>query len=479
MKKTLCLVLALLMLILTMSGCKKTTGAETTGEGNNSVSADMEGYPIDFSGKDYGGYEFTFLRYDTETARGWTGIPNDIFSESTSADVLENAVYRRNDEVENMLGVKIGMKIYGSGLSTHLQQDCLSGTPSYDAVIQLTTYLYQLFNLGLIRDMSVLELDTSYDWWDKKSIDAFTVGGKTFGMVSDLTYIDKLSTIGVFFNISLAETLHTENLFDLVDSGEWTYDTLVRYAKLATDSGEDVIGISCQNDASYFFLHSANLKTVDKVNGKIELLLDSKREIEVLQNIFTMMNDYCFFNRQKAGLDVTETVKKFAQNAENLFLIRPLQTYYNIKDYSNSYGILPMPKYDSAVDDYYSSVNPFSAGTLCIPYTVDNTQRTADVLQAMGMVSRKEVMPLFYNTVLGARFAENEQCVRMLDIIFRNRIYDMGIIWNFGDIMKIIVQSGDSLTTAANTISSTVSGSREKIRNAIDSFMTDVNNYKN
>ena len=478
-KRLLCLCLSLLLLLpaVALTGChKKGADKDTQNPGGNVSSS---GYPLDFSGKDYDGYEFNFLRYDAETDRGWTGIPNDIFSEGMSADVLENAVYNRNNEVSKMLNVKIGMRLYGSGLSTHLQNDCLSGDPSYDAIIQVTTYLYQLFNLGLLKNMSTLNLDTSYDWWDQNSINTLTVNGKTFGMVSDITYIDKLSTVGVFFNTGLAESLQLGNLFDLVDSGKWDYETFTGYAKTATDSLEGVTGISCQNDASYFFLHAAGLKTAGKVGGEIQCLLRNTRQINVLQDIFRMMNSNYFFNRQSAGLDVTDTIKKFAQSSENLFMVRPLQSYYNIKDYSDNYGILPMPKYDSASDTYYSPINIYSAGTLCLPYTAQNNERIADVLQAMGMVSRSIVMPEFYDTVLGLRFANDLQSSRMLDIIFQNRVYDIGMIWNFGDLRSILVLSGAALEVAENTVASNISGSYDQIKKGISNFLTAVDNYTN
>ena len=192
-----------------------------------------------------------------------------------------------------------------------------------------------------------------------------------------------------------------------------------------------------------------------------------------------MMNSNYFFNRQSAGLDVTDTIKKFAQSSENLFMVRPLQSYYNIKDYSDNYGILPMPKYDSASDTYYSPINIYSAGTLCLPYTAQNNERIADVLQAMGMVSRSIVMPEFYDTVLGLRFANDLQSSRMLDIIFQNRVYDIGMIWNFGDLRSILVLSGAALEVAENTVASNISGSYDQIKKGISNFLTAVDNYTN
>ena len=465
--------LALCLLVASCGGKPAPDGRDT-----NTGSGSEETYPIDFDGRRYDGYNFDILRYDTETDRGWSGIPNDIYVESAGADVLEQAVYSRNEALHSLLGATVTMRLWGKGLSTHLRQKMNDGSKPYDAVVQVTTYLYQLFNLGLIRDMDSLGLDTSYGWWDQNAIDTLTIEGKTFGAVSDMTYIDKLSTVGVFFRPEVIRNLELSDPFSLVESGDWTYQALYSSAKTATDNYDGMFGISCQNDAPYFFLHAANLRVAEKEDGNIVSNINGERSISLLQNVYTLMNSEVFFNRQTAGLDVKETVQMFAQDGLNLYLIRPLQSYYNIKDYTSDYGILPMPKYDSLVERYYSPVNIYSAGVICIPKNAENPERLSDLLQAMSMLSNRIVMPKFYDTVLGSRFANDPQSAKMLDLIFENRVYDIGMIWNFGKVRDILVKNGEDIKTAAGTVSSDIKSAYDTILEDIDAFTEDIKDYQ-
>lgn len=457
-------------------GCRGKTPTET--ETKTDAPNEAETYPIDFGGRRYDGYSFDILRYDTENDRGWTGIPNDILVESAGADQLEQAVYSRNEQLRKLLGAEITVRNYGKGLSTHLRQKLNDGSKPYDAVVQVATYLYQLFNLGLIQDMNSLGLDTTYEWWNRNSVETLTVEGKLFGVFSDITYIDKLSTVGVFFRPDVVRNLEMEDPFDLVDAGDWTYDVFCSTAKEANDNIDGLTAISCQDDASYYFLHAANLKVAEQTEDGITTHITSERHISLLQTVYTLMNSDLFFNRQTASVEPQEAIRMFADEGRNLYLVRPLQSYYNIKDYTTDYGILPMPKYDSLVTKYYSPVNIYSAGVLCIPKNAENPERLCDLLQATAMLSNRTVMPKFYNTVLGERFAGDPQSAKMLDLIFENRVYDIGMIWNFAKVRDLLVKSGDDIRTAPTTVSSDLESIYGTILEEIESFVDNIKDYK-
>ena len=471
LKKILCLSLALLMLLMTLSACKSDGDTQETG----SESLTEGEWEIDFSDRDYGGYAFTVLRADTELEHKWTGHANDIWVEEISGDILGNAVYIRNQTLNEMLNIEIAMELAKvTELSTILNKSVLSGESTYDLVAPQISSLSELINMGLIKDMTELSLNTSYSWWDSQAEYAMNIGGRQYGMVSDIIYVDKLSTIGVFFNTTMAENLKLPNLYEMVDNGEWTLEKMKEYAKIATESGENVYGISCQNDFSYFVLHSANINTVTKDNnGNLTYRLPYQRPVTVLQNAFTIMNENYFFNRQSYSLQVDETVRRFG--LENLFLIRPLQTFYYMKNSYEDYGVLPMPRYDDVYDGYYAPINHRSAIMLMLPKNNNAPARTADALQAWGMVSEKIVTPEFYDKILSTRMVKNPESSRMLDIIFERRVYDVGLIFDFGSVESVVLITNKfSIEKAPNTIASTVNSSKDSITNSIKDYIDKI-----
>ena len=470
-KRGLCLILALLMLV-SLAACADKGG---DGESNDSVST-IGDWEIDFSDKDYEGYEFTVLRSKIEEGHGWMGIPIDLGVDEMSGDILSNAVYNRNQTLSELLNVTIKLEMVETGdkYTSTLNTSVMSGDGGYDLSVLHMRGFPTLINQGLVKDMNELELDTSYSWWDKEAEEALNIAGKQFAMISDITYVDKLATIGVFYNTSMAEELQLPNLYDMVDNGEWTLEKMKEYAVIATNSGEEVYGISSQNDFSYYMMHAANIQTVSKNNnGDLVYKLAYQRPVSMLQEVFSVMNEPYYFNRMHAGLDVAETVQMF--NDQTLFLVRPLQTFYNLKDVSDNYGVLPMPKYDDVYEGYYSSVNHHAASLMAVPMTNNENERTADVLQAWGMASEKIVNPEFYDRILSTRMVNDVDSIRMLDIIFEHRTYDIGLIFMIGGVEGIVlISSKVQLEKAPGTIASSISSMKSSVEVGIKDFVDQI-----
>ena len=106
MKKHTWISLLLLTAMLTASCGGQTADPVDTVESSNGTDTAMESavgdesrITLDMSGKDYGGAEFHIVNYDNVTDNQWVGIPDDIFCEDETGDLLGDAVYQRNRAV--------------------------------------------------------------------------------------------------------------------------------------------------------------------------------------------------------------------------------------------------------------------------------------------------------------------------------------------------------------------------------------------
>lgn len=469
LKKCLCLLLALSAL-LTFTACSSDKNDDENG---GSVATGGE-WEIDFSGKDYQNYDFTVLRANIEDAHGLIGYSNDIWIENFSNDILANAVYNRNVLLSEMLNVNIVLNHVEQGvkLTNTLEKNTMSGDAPYDLTVLNMRGFPSLIEKGLVKGMEELNLDTSYSWWDKKAENAFNIGGKQYAMISDITYVDKLNTVGVFLNTTMAQNLKLPDFYQMVDNGEWTWEVMKQYSVIASDSGQEIYGLSAQNDFSYYMMHAANIQTVSKNNdGELVYKLPYNRPVNILQDVFTVMNANYFFNRQLDGdLTIDDVAKMFGE--QNLFLVRPLTTFYYMKNYYDNYGILPLPKMDDVYDDYYSSINHHAGTLMALPMNNNENERTATVLQAWGMISEKIVNPEFYDKILSTRMVTDVNGSRMLDIIFENRIYDIGLLFNFGSVENVVLKSSKGLLERApGTVGSEISGTKSSIETAIKEFL--------
>jgi ABC-type glycerol-3-phosphate transport system substrate-binding protein len=478
------LVMALLVLAAISASCaggesknNETTvsvsGPDNTAAGTNGETTRL--YP-EFPEKNYGGSVFNILRYDSETANGWTGIPNDIMIAETNGEILNDSVYSRNRSVEDRFNVKITTTEHGSGLSSLLQTSVLAGDNLYDMVDQCLNEVSRLFNMGLITSFDEINVDLGMPWFDQSSIKSFTISGKIFAAVSDVTYIDKLSTVVAFYNKSLAEKIGIADLYKTALDGDWTLDKMLSYSSAVTadlnSDGKmdqnDAYCISCQNDGSYFFLHSAGILVAENDGTNITYTLNSEKAISALENIFKIMNDTSiYFNRQLYGMQPAEVAAMFAKE-QALFMIRPLQSLYDLRSLDASFGIIPVPKYYADQEKYYVPINTYGATIICIPKGAPDYEKTSLVFEALAAESHYRVMPSFYNVVLGTKLVNDPEASKVLDLVFANRVYDLGMIWNFGSIRGAIVVS-NMVSVASN-----LKRFEKLVQSAIDTLYSDV-----
>jgi len=483
--RLLTLTLALLVLTATAVSCggrEQTPEDTTTGAGAAETTSDDEAtrlYP-DFPDKDYGGADFNVLRYDSQTVHGWSEIPNDIMVNEPNGEILNDAVYARNQLVEERFGVRIVSIEDGKGLSQRLQTSVLAGDGTYDLVNQCLNEAGRLFNLGLIVSYDTLDMDLSMPWFDQNSIEGFTMSGKIFAAVSDVTFVDKLSTVVAFYNKGLAEKLDIPDLYETALSGNWTLEQMLSYASLVTadlnadgkmDQNDSYL-ISCQNDGSYYLLHSAGICTTINDGTNIRYNLSNERAISALEKIFSIMTDKnVYFNRQQYSLQPPEVAAMFA-NDQALFMLRPVQSLYDLRKLDVQFGIIPIPKFEASQENYSVPVNSWAATIICIPKDRVDYERISLVFEALAAESYYSIMPSFYDVVLGVKLVKDSTAAQVLDLVFANRLYDIGFIWNFGNIRGMIVVP--SMTGIASAIQRT-----EKIvENAIKTFMSEIEKLK-
>jgi hypothetical protein len=330
--------------------------------------------------------------------------------------------------------------------------------------------------MGLITSFDDINVDLTMPWFDQNSIESFTISGKLFGAVSDVTYIDKLSTVVTFYNKSLADKIGIKELYKTALDGKWTLETMLSYSTAVTSDlnsdgkmdQNDAYCISCQNDGSYYFLHSAGILVAENDGTNITYTLGSEEAVTALEKIFSIMNDKSiYFNRQVYSMATADVSAMFAKE-QALFMIRPLQSLYDLRNIDSDFGIIPVPKYYNDQEKYYVPVNTYGATIICIPKSAGDLEKTSLVFEALAAESHYQVMPSFYNVVLDLKLVEDTEASQILDLVFANRVYDLGMIWNFGSIRSTIVVPN------MTAIASNLKRSEKLVQNAITTLLQEV-----
>ena len=432
------------------------------------------------------GTTITFIFPDAATQHKYT-ISNDIWIESMTGDVLADAVWKRNELLRTTTGITVNYIQCGTNPLNDLKTDQQSGDYLIDVAGPTYNNVSSLFNNQMIADINTMNLDMSYSWFDDNCADIFTVKGKQFAMSSTITYLDKVSCPAVIFNSTLVEDNQFGDLYQMVVDKTWTWDEMLRMAEVVTsgneDDGEytmdDFYGISSQNDFSYYMLHSTGLTSTVK-NPKGEFVYNGMNEtlVDCLEDIFTVMaNPKLFFNRQSTvGKQEIPAVLEHFAAGKSLFLIRPVEALFGLRDKTDEFGVIPMPRYTETQEEYYSATNTYVAAATCFPVYLQNQQKVVDAIQVLAMNSSKLVMPALYDICLGSRLVNDKNASAMLDIIFLNKVYDFGFIFNFANVRALIVQTGN-FSKAAAGISTTLASIDRNMEQKIRLFMQQVDNY--
>jgi len=101
------------------------------------------------------------------------------------------------------------------------------------------------------------------------------------------------------------------------------------------------------------------------------------------------------------------------------------------RDMEETFGILPIPKYDENQSQYYAPITVYAAPVLVIPTTNNDTERAGIILDAMAYLSTRDVRPIFFEKVMEQKRLRNEESVDMLHIIRDSLIYDIGGVYGW------------------------------------------------
>ena len=166
MKRKLAIIFALLLLLQAAASCGDSKPNDTTVTDGSTTEAEDTKADV-FSGladKTFDGKEFNFLIRETEY--------DDYYIEAESGDVLDDAVYRRNSEVEERFDVKINpISINGAWSNRDnylgaIRNSVMAGSGDYDLVDGYAGVIGTLFTDNICMNLwDVPNLRLNEKWW--------------------------------------------------------------------------------------------------------------------------------------------------------------------------------------------------------------------------------------------------------------------------------------------------------------------------
>jgi hypothetical protein len=126
-------------------------------------------------------------------------------------------------------------------------------------------------------------------------------------------------------------------------------------------------------------------------------------------------------------------------NGQTLFATEILKFVRDYRVNEREFGILPIPKYEEKQENYHTYV-AISAPLLIIPKSCPDMDTVGIIVEAMAAEGHRVIMPAYYEVSIAGKFVRDVESIDMLDIAFSTRKYDLGVVFNWGNVNSDLSQ---------------------------------------
>ena len=387
---------------------------------------------------DYGGYEFKVLTRGDEMHR-YPLHSRDIIAEEENGEPINDAVYKRNIIVEELLNVKITMIAMDEGDETRpnqaVRRAVQAGDDIYDLLMTHEIYSAPTAQSGHLMNMgNIPYIDLSKPWWCKSATEDLSVGSKIFLALSDFSISSNDHAYIVLFNKGLHQEYGMENLYDLVNSNKWTFDKMYDIIKdVSRDlngdgkmTEEDLFGLILGGGQLNFFYAGGNTVMKKDENNIPYYDILTERSILTFEKAF----DICVGEHTYSFTDWNDVkVPPMFAAGHGLLMTTQIGIVPQLRDMEVDFGIIPYPKLNEHQEKYHEYVDGH-AQLMAIPTTVRDTEKIGAIIEALSYYSRKYLVPAYYDINLKTKFSRDDDSSAMLDIIMDGRVFDFGYVYD-------------------------------------------------
>ena len=449
MKKFLALFLALLMCAPSFVSCAETEESAAE-DGTPSVSADpaeeavpeeteitRENMPDTLPDDlDFGGATVTIH------SRGDDESIYEVAVEEMTGEVVNDAIYERNEMVGERLNVKVEAfagetwESYNNAISS-IRASIMSADGAYDAIAGWSARIPALSLEGLMLDLNEMPyLNYEQPWWNQSAVEELQIANHLYFITGNIAKT-MLSAMCIYvFNQKVATDFEVENLYDVVTERRWTIDyvhNLISNVYLDVNGdgniGEgDLYGLttSSVNDADgYMQGFRVSMVTRDET-GLPVINVDTERMTTIVEKTYELYwNNVGCYAITGDGTDL----KPFAEDRALLSTTRVSGVVSSLAEMESDYGILPYPLLDENQEEYGTRVQD-ALSLWCIPIDAKNPEMSAAVLEALAAQSYRTVTPAFFDVALKNRYSRDQKTAEMMDLIEQSILINFESLYN-------------------------------------------------
>lgn len=309
------------------------------------------------------------------------------------ASPLDELVVAIIEDVENKFNCTIEFEHISAGQTFDAAQAVIMSGDKYADLIGCTMWEFgTLLGANLVADLNdveTLNLDASY--YNQNVIETASFGTSTYAFGAGFG-----SHLGnywvVHYNKRIWDELNLPNPTELVEKGEWTWDKFLEYSKLALRDMDGDGLISSEQDrwgvvaptgdliqSLFFGIGGKYYRNVDDGSGNISI------KIACTDSVSADKIDALYkFYQQDNVLYVNENLgyREMFAAGKALFMCYGNGAHVELKDMEDDFGILPMPKWNTAQEDYICAPD-HNAPVFCMTSSNKNTYEAGIIIEAL------------------------------------------------------------------------------------------------
>jgi len=341
-------------------------------------------------------------------------------------------------------------------------------------------------NGGLYDLASLDSIKLDEEWWDQAVIENSCIGknGTLFFASNYFSLMSFDGTVCTYVNETMLENIGMDKPYDLVREGSWTLDALYKYTSAGKNlngdesfawnaDGSCVYGLATWSNGVFSLMRGCDaVFTEIDADGVPVITAGNEHFLNVCEKLasglFAKNDEFINANDSNSKKHYEEIFK----NSRALMIAAQIKTSNKYRDLEDTFGMLPLPKYDENQENYISFM-PESCTMMCMPKTNDEPEQTASLIDAFSYVSYRDVLPIYYEVNVSQKGLRNEESVEMLDIIRQTRVCEIGSVFGWTTTMQNSVMNAISIGngSVASIIESNKSASEEAIKATIEMLL--------
>ena len=374
----------------------------------------------------------------------WDSEKPEFEIEEITGTLVNDAIYQRNTNVEERLGVKLkfteqnGSVDYMAEFAQAVQNAYQSGAREYDIIPTYSRTAAILSTRGLYYNMN--EIDDNYinleqPWWPDCITDTVTIGDAIYFITGDCSTNVLHMMYTMWFNKDLISEYNLEYPVQLVRDNKWTLEKLFT---MTSDTFQDLNNNGQEDENDFFgfvgvnygldaFYTGSGLRLVELAGDDFLMIspdYSSEKAVDLVDMLGTRCTGNDWYIGSEMGLIFQAERALFCQN----------RTYYAenyLLEVDFSYGLVPTPKFDDAQEQFISVLaNPITLYGIMADVEENRlSEMTADI-ECWGSEGYRLTTPALFETNMKLKYSETSDEAEMFDIVHSTINLDLGRVFS-------------------------------------------------